>query len=220
MRDKGFRDRLKSRETLMTKLKVYNRVARLYNILDLPFEYLRYRPIRKILFNGLTGPLLDAGVGTGCNIPYYPEDAAVTGIDHSPAMLERASIQKAKLKSDVHLAEMDVMKLEFSEDSFDNIVSTFLFCVLDAEHQQPALEELRRVCRPDGKIYILEYALSENPIRRFSMKLWAPWVRYFYGADFDRRTEQYLESAGLELVEKEFLYKDVIKLLTIQPRAL
>ncbi len=204
----------------MTKLKIYKRVARLYNILDLPFEYFRYRPIRKILFKGLEGTLLDAGVGTGCNIAYYPEEATVTGIDHSPAMLERAGIQKTKLKSNVHLAEMDVMELKFSEDSFDNIVSTFLFCVLDAEHQQPALNELRRVCRPDGKIYILEYALSENPIRRFSMKLWAPWVRYFYGADFDRRTEQYLEGAGLELVEKEFLYKDIIKLLTIRPRAL
>jgi ubiquinone/menaquinone biosynthesis C-methylase UbiE len=90
--------------------------------------------------------------------------------------------------------------------------------VLDAEHQQPALEELRRVCRPGGTIRILEYAISENPLRRFIMKLWAPWVRFAYGAAFDRHTEQYLEAAGLDLVEKRFLYKDIIKLLTVRPK--
>ena len=51
------------------------------------------------------------------------------------------------------------------------------------------------------------------------MKLWAPWVRFAYGAEFDRNTEQYLNAAGLDLVEKKFLYKDIIKLLSVQPKA-
>ena len=51
------------------------------------------------------------------------------------------------------------------------------------------------------------------------MKLWAPWVRFAHGAAFDRHTEQYLDSAGLELVERKFLYKDIIILLTLRPRA-
>lgn len=50
------------------------------------------------------------------------------------------------------------------------------------------------------------------------MKLWAPWVRFAYGAEFDRNTEQYLEAAGLDLVEKKFLYKDIIKLLRVRPK--
>ena len=50
------------------------------------------------------------------------------------------------------------------------------------------------------------------------MKLWAPWVHFAYGAAFDRHTEQYLDAAGLELVERKFLYKDIIKLLTVRPR--
>ena len=115
---------------------------------------------------------------------------------------------------------MDVMELNFADDSFDAIVSTFLFCVLDTEHQLPALKELHRVCRPDGTVHILEYAYSENPLRRFIMKLWAPWVRFAYGAEFNRNTEQYLEAAGLDLVDKQFLYKDIIKLLTAKPKIL
>src|SRR5680860_443545 len=130
----------------MGKQKSYNHIARLYDILDSPFEYVRYRSIRQLLFNGLKGVLLDAGVGTGRNFPYYPDDTKVTGIDVSPAMLERARLRRDKLGTSVDLRQMDVTKMDFADDSFDAIVSTFLFCVLTAENQRSALEELRRVC--------------------------------------------------------------------------
>ncbi len=200
------------------QIKTYNHIARLYDILDLPFEYGRYKPLRRVLFSGLGGTLLDAGVGTGRNFPFYPAQSRVTGIDISPAMLKRAMRRRDKLGIEVDLREMNVMNMDFADDSFDGVISTFLFCVLESRHQQPALEELCRVCRPDGAIHILEYAISENPFRHFIMKLWAPWVRFAYGAEFDRHTEQYLEAAGLELVEKKFLYKDIIKLLSARPK--
>lgn len=200
------------------QIKSYDHIARVYDILDLPFEHGRYKPLRRVLFRGLNGDLLDAGVGTGRNFSFYPDDARVTGIDLSPAMLDRARRRREKLGVAVDLHEMNVMNMNFADDSFDGIVSTFLFCVLDAEYQLPALEELRRVCRPGGSIYILEYVLSENPWRRFIMKLWEPWVRLAYGAAFDRHTEQYLEGAGLDLVEERFLYKDIIKLLSVRPK--
>lgn len=199
-------------------MKTYDHIARLYDLLDLPFEYGRYRPLRRILFEGLSGDLLDAGVGTGRNFPFYPDGSHVTGIDLSPAMLKRARARKNRLGTAVDLHEMNVMEMDFADDRFDGIISTFLFCVLEDRYQQPALEELRRVCRPGGSIHILEYSISENPLRRFIMKLWAPWVRFAYGAEFDRNTEQYLEAAGLDLVAVKFLYKDIIKLLIVQPK--
>lgn len=203
----------------MLKHKTYNRISRLYDILDLPFEHVRYKPLRREMFKGVSGTILDAGVGTGRNFPFYPVTSKVFGIDLSPAMLGRARQRRGKLGTKVDLREMDVMEMDFTDNSFDTVVSTFLFCVLDAEHQLPALRELVRVCRADGTIHILEYAYSENPLRRFIMKLWAPWVRFAYGAEFNRNTERYLEAAGLDLVDKQFLYKDVIKLLTAKPKA-
>jgi len=202
----------------MPKRKIYNRIARLYDILDLPFEHGRYRPLRRALFDDVGGDLLDAGVGTGRNFPYYPDGSRVVGIDLSVAMLERAKRRRDKLGTTVELREMNVLDMDFPDDSFDSVVSTFLFCVLEPEHQQPALEEIRRICRPGGMIHILEYDISENPVQRFVMQLWAPWVRFAYGAEFDRKTEQYLEPAGLELVETTFLYKDIIKLLSVRPK--
>ncbi|MHA1570498.1 MAG: class I SAM-dependent methyltransferase, partial [Alphaproteobacteria bacterium] len=202
----------------MSKQETYNRIAWLYDILDLAFEKSRYKPLRRLMFEGLSDILLDAGVGTGGNFPFYPDGAKVTGIDLSPAMLTRARRRRKKLSTAVDLREMSVMEMDFADDSYDCIVATFLFCVLDAEHQQPALEELARVCRPGGTIRILEYAISKKPLRRFTMRLWAPWVHFAYGAKFDRHTEQYLKAAGLKLVEKKFVYEDIIVLLTVRPR--
>ena len=101
--------------------------------------------MRRVLFDGLNGTLLDAGVGTGRDFPFYPDGSKVTGIDLSPAMLDRARRRREKFGIEVDLREMNVMKMDFADDSFDAIISTFLFCVLNAEHQQPALEELGRV---------------------------------------------------------------------------
>ena len=76
---------------MTSTLQRYQRIAPLYDLLDLPFEYRRYRRIRPLLFEGLSGQILDAGVGTGRNAPFYPPGTSVVGIDFSPAMLARAA---------------------------------------------------------------------------------------------------------------------------------
>jgi len=201
----------------MPNTKVYNHVARLYDLLDLPFEYRRYRPLRRIIWQGLSGRILDAGVGTGRNMDFYPSAGRITGIDLSPAMLKRAEARRQRSNRQVELFEMDVMTTTFEDDYFDAVVSTFLFCVLDDRHQLPALKELRRIVKPDGEIRILEYVYSKRPLKRLIMRLWAPWVKWLYGATFDRNTEQYLNQACFELVEERFLFDDIIKLLILKP---
>jgi ubiquinone/menaquinone biosynthesis C-methylase UbiE len=202
----------------MTKKRTYARIARLYDLLDLPFEYARYRPIRNILFEGVGGVILDAGVGTGRNMPFYPPAGEVVGIDISPQMLARARKRRTYLDITAELREMDVMATDFPSQHFDYVIATFLFCVLDDEDQLPALRELMRVCKPDGEIRIIEYTYPRTPLKRFLMHLWAPWVRLAYGAAFDRHTEQYVEAAGLQLVEEHLVLQDIIKLLVLRPR--
>ncbi|MBA3518400.1 MAG: class I SAM-dependent methyltransferase [Rhizobiales bacterium] len=125
----------------------YQRIAPFYDLLDLPFEHGRYRHIRPRLFDGLSGRILDAGVGTGRNISFYPQHAEVIGIDISPAMLARAERRRISLGAIVELRQMDVTKLAFADRSLDAAVATFLFCVLPENLQQPALRELARVVR-------------------------------------------------------------------------
>src|SRR5262245_36692689 len=83
--------------TVMTlsNFERYERIAWAYDLLDLPFEYGRYRKIRPLLFRGLSGRILEAGIGTGRNFPFYPPESEVVGIDLSPAMLARAERRRS-----------------------------------------------------------------------------------------------------------------------------
>lgn len=196
----------------------YRRIAPVYDLLELPFEYARYRPLRRMLFAGLAGRILDAGVGTGRNIPFYPPDAEVTGIDTSPAMLARAQRRRAGLGARVELLERDVRATGFADDSFDAVVASFLFCVLPEQDQVPALRELARVCRPTGEIRLLEYTRPRAPLRRALTRVWEPWVRWAYGASFERDVAQNVPAAGLALEDTRFVVDELIQCVTARPR--
>lgn len=194
----------------------YQRIAPFYDLLDLPFEYRRYRPIRPRLFQGLSGRVLDAGVGTGRNMPFYPPGAEVVGIDQSEAMLARAERRRAALGIDADLQLMDVTHMDFPDQSFDAGVATFLFCVLPEELQATALREIGRVVKPGGTIRLLEYQRPSGAFRQAIARLWEPWMAWAYGAGFDRRTEEHAAETSLEIVDSTFVVDDLIKLLTLK----
>ena len=194
-------------------LERYQRIAPFYDLLDLPFEYRRYRKIRPLLFAGLSGSILDAGVGTGRNFPFYPRDAKIVGIDLSPAMLARAARRLPSAATEMELRQMDVTRLDFPDQSFDAAVATFLFCVLPDQLQVPALKELGRVVKPGGFIRVLEYTRPRGWLRRTMTRIWEPWVSWAYGASFDRHTQEHISEAGLQLVETRFVMDDLIKLI-------
>jgi ubiquinone/menaquinone biosynthesis C-methylase UbiE len=192
----------------------YQRMASFYDLLDLPFEYGRYRKIRPLLFQGLTGRVLDAGVGTGRNFPFYPPSAHVVGIDVSPAMLSRARRRLTTATAQVELREMDVTRLDFPDAFFNAAAAAFLFCTLPDELQVPGLKELGRVVKPGGIIRLLEYTRPSGKFRRLMTNFWEPWVSWAYGASFDRRTDEHVPEAGLQLVESRFVADELITLIT------
>jgi ubiquinone/menaquinone biosynthesis C-methylase UbiE len=203
---------------MSSNLDRHQRIAPLYDLLDLPFEYSRYRKIRPLLFQGLAGRILDAGVGTGRNIPFYPTEAEVVGIDLSPAMLAHAERRCLSLAAHVELRQMDVTHLGFDDESFDAAVATFLFCVLPEDLQVPAMREMGRVVKSGGTIRLLEYARPRGAVRKAVTRLWEPWSAWAYGAGFDRRTEEHVPEAGLEVVRSSFVVDDLIKLISVRAK--
>jgi ubiquinone/menaquinone biosynthesis C-methylase UbiE len=201
---------------MRSTLDRYQRIAPVYDLLDLPFEHRRYRALRAQLTAGLAGRILDAGVGTGRNLAYYPAGAAVVGVDLSPAMLARAARRAAASPARVELIEMDVTQLALPSRSFDAAVASFLFCVLPDEQQEAALRELARVVRPGGPIRLLEYVRPRGTLRRLVTRLWEPWVAWAYGAGFDRQTEAHIRSAGIETAEARFVVADLVKLIELR----
>ena len=201
----------------LSNLERYERIAWAYDLLDLPFEYGRYRKIRPLLFRGLSGRILEVGVGTGRNFPFYPPGSDVVAIDLSPAMLIRAERRLSTAAARVELHQMDVTRLAFPNRRFDAAVATFLFCTLPDELQIAGMRELGRVVRPAGIIRCLEYTRPSGGLRRLMTRLWEPWVYWAYGAGFDHKTEQHVPDAGLQLTESRFVADELIKLLGARP---
>lgn len=195
----------------------YQRIAPFYDWLDWPFEYGRYRSLRPLLFQNLGGRILDVGVGTGRNMPFYPAGAAVVGIDLSAAMLKRAAARRHGSPASVQLAEMNVACLAFPDASFDAAIASFVFCTLPGELQLQALRELARVVRRHGTIRLLDYIRPQGRFRRAITRLWEPWVQWAFNARFDRPAEPRLAEVGLELSSSRFVVPDLIRLVEARP---
>lgn len=197
--------------------RTYDRIAALYNILDVPHEYTWRRRHRASLFEGLSGRVLDAGVGTGRNVAFYPDDCEVVAIDQSEAMLRVARAQARRAGKAVSFHQMDVLDTDFPDAHFDGIVAVLLFGILREDQQFDALKELRRICKPNGTIRLLDYALSKHPLIRPIMALAKPWSIHVFAQRFDAKTEPHVSAAGLELVESRLLCVDMAKILVLRP---
>jgi phosphatidylethanolamine/phosphatidyl-N-methylethanolamine N-methyltransferase len=107
--------------------------------------------------------VLEVGVGTGINTPLYPRTCHVTGIDFSASMLEKARDRVAgKGLQNIRLIEMDAASLSFEDDSFDIVYAPYVISVVPDPVQ--VVREMRRVCRPGGKMIILNHFKSAGPI--------------------------------------------------------
>jgi len=129
--------------------------------------------------------ILEVGVGTGINLTLYPRDCSVTGVDLSDSMLEKAyeKIEKNRLLN-VRLQQMDASALTFPDDSFDIVYAPYLISVVP-DPVQVALE-MRRVCRPGGRIIILNHFRSPNPIMSWGERLISPFtVHVGFKSDLD-----------------------------------
>ncbi|HET6317943.1 MAG TPA: class I SAM-dependent methyltransferase [Chloroflexota bacterium] len=102
-----------------------------------------------------SGDVLEVAIGTGRNLPFYPVDLRLTGIEFSPAMLELARERARELGRQVDLRSGDAHVLEFADDSFDTVVCTLSLCGIADDRR--AVSEMRRVLRPGGRLILLDH---------------------------------------------------------------
>jgi phosphatidylethanolamine/phosphatidyl-N-methylethanolamine N-methyltransferase len=106
-------------------LKRYNHIAPVYDFFMGRVEGSRFGDWRRLLWDKVEGKrILEVGVGTGMNLPYYPADADITAIDFSEKMLARARPKTEKQNVKVDLLRMDVQKLDFPDNSFDTVIGS------------------------------------------------------------------------------------------------
>jgi ubiquinone/menaquinone biosynthesis C-methylase UbiE len=197
--------------------RTYERLAPIYDAIDAIYEVSWKRRLRAMLFEGAKGRILDAGAGTGANVPFYPDAAPVVGIDLSPRMLERARVKAAQLGKQAEFQEMDIRQTSFPDAHFDRIISTFTLCVLPKGQLTGALRELGRSAKPDATIRILDYGPPTEGWAKAWLGLAQLWTRWAFAASYDSRTEDYVEAAGLDLVSVQPLMGGAVKLITLRP---
>ncbi len=191
----------------------YNRVAKFYDILDKPME-MAASGWREKLLSGVKGKVLEVGIGTGRNIPYYPDNVDLTGIDFSPKMVEIAR-QKAENKGKAKILEMDAENMEFKDNTFDAVVTSCVFCSVPDPVQ--GLKEIKRVCKNGGKILMLEHVRSHKKVVGPLMDILNFIPLHIYGANINRETYENLLKAGFkpEQIEVEDVWLDIVKLIRI-----
>jgi ubiquinone/menaquinone biosynthesis C-methylase UbiE len=191
----------------------YNRLAPIYDWLE-AFSFRRWR---KLLWDQVKGQeILEIGVGTGKNMPYYPPQAHVTAIDLSDRMVDRARHKAQQLGLEVDVRELDAQHLDFPDDSFDAAVATFVFC--SVPDPVLGLRELARVVRPGGQIILLEHMQAENPLLGRLMDWLNPLVVRIMGANINRRTVDNVQRAGLRLERVDDLSASgIVKLIVAEP---
>jgi phosphatidylethanolamine/phosphatidyl-N-methylethanolamine N-methyltransferase len=129
--------------------------------------------------------VLEVGVGTGINAALYPSDCAVTGIDFSSQMLVKARRRIArKGVRNVRLVEMDAANLKFADDSFDIVYAPYVISVVP--DPVAVTREMYRVCRPGGRIVILNHFRSKSRLGSWLEKIIAPYMLYLgFKSDLD-----------------------------------
>jgi len=138
----------------------YDRFARWYDWLEGIPNLLGLSRLRRTLLRRATGKVLEVAVGTGKNLTYYPRDCRITALDLSSEMLNVARNRAAKLSVQVSFLVADAEALPFPDNSFDTVVSSLSTCTFP--NPVAALQAMARVCRPEGKVLLLEHGRSDR----------------------------------------------------------
>ncbi|WP_366938937.1 methyltransferase domain-containing protein [Thermococcus sp.] len=138
----------------------YARIASHYETLERPLDRF-FCPLRKRAISFIEGErILEVGIGVGKTLKYYPKDIELCGVDAVPETLKLAEEKADKLKLNACFQVADVENLPFPDNTFDTVVSSFVFCTVPEPER--GLAEIRRVLKPGGRAIFLEHTRSDS----------------------------------------------------------
>lgn len=192
---------------------LYDRII-LPALTDLVMRSGRLAEYRSRLLAQAVGDVVEIGIGSGLNLPFYgPAVRHVVGIEPSSGLVRRAARAAAGLALPVELLEISAERLPLADASVDTAVSTWTLCSIPDPLR--ALRELRRVLRPGGRLIFVEHGLAPEPgVARWQHRLTPCWRSWAGGCHLDRPVDALIREAGFDLRQLETGYMPGPRLLT------
>jgi ubiquinone/menaquinone biosynthesis C-methylase UbiE len=147
------------------------------------------------------GEVLEVAVGTGRNLPFYPDGTRLTGVDWSPAMLAIARGRAAGLGLEVDLRQGDAQALDFPDASFDTVLCALGLCAIPDDRR--AVTEMARVLRPGGRLLLVDHVAASASALRAVQWLYERITIPLAGEHFRRRPLTYVRELGFDVEEAE-----------------
>jgi ubiquinone/menaquinone biosynthesis C-methylase UbiE len=183
--------------------RVWDKSAPSYDRQIALFEKIWFGGGREWVCSRATGDVLEVAIGTGRNLPFYPHDARITGIELSPVMLSRARQRATELGITAELIEGDAHALPFADNHFDTVVCALSLCSIPDSAR--AVSEMARVLKPGGRLLLLDHIGSTWPPIHAAQWLLERLTIRAAGEHFTRRQLPLVHAAGLEIVKTERL---------------
>ncbi|MCC6313684.1 MAG: methyltransferase domain-containing protein [Thermomicrobiales bacterium] len=199
--------------------RIYDRRAAVYDRTAGAAEGMLLGDFRRRFGALLRGRTLEGAVGTGLNLPYYsPAVTEAFGVDFSIGMLREARQRARALGLPMRFVQADAQALPFPAAAFDTVAISLALCTV--ADPPTALREMARVCRPDGRIVLLEHVASPvGPVYALE-RLLSPLQERQMGCNLTRRTVDTVRELGFRIEAEESRWWGVFRLVIARPPAL
>ncbi len=168
------------------------------HLIQMSMNQAHFEPYRRRVTTAARGRVLEIGVGSGLNLPLYPPDANIVGLDPSTKLLSMARTVAASHSRSIELIEGTAESIPLPDHSVDTIVTTWTMCSIP--NLPAALSEVRRVLKADGRWLFAEHGLStEANVVRWQNRLTPVWKRIGGGCHLNRNIDQLIRDGGFDI---------------------
>lgn len=193
-------------------LKIFEKILPfIYDIFMFPLEKLGLRKLRGEIFKFVKGyRILEIGVGTGLNIPLYPNGFEIICVEPKFWMIKRAIKKAKKFKREVSFVCAKIEALPFENETFDTVFATFVFC--EVKNPEKGFQEILRVLKPNGRLILLEHV---RPDGKMTSKLFdiGNKLTSIFGENINRETVKLAIKSGFVIEKAENIYGEIVKFI-------